>query len=157
MATLYSNLYQLTNQNLGVSGGYQAINAANNCRSGESIWIRAVVAVPVGTAAADVLVLAPLVPGLRPVYGMTTASAANAGVTVNIGYESSPSAIVAASTNFATAVSTLLTPAQIAAVTVLTAKGTEAGQDRLQGVVGGTTTTLAANWTFLIQFVNFGS
>lgn len=157
MADYYSNLYALNNSNVGTAGGYTAINAANNCRGGESVFIRASVSIPAGAVATDRLIFAPLVPGLRPVYGILTATATNGSLTVNLGYETSASAIVAASTAFQAAGSTLLTPAQIAGVTVLTSKGSvEAGQDRLIGTLVGTFTNPTVA-TVLIQFVNFGS
>ena len=155
MATFYSNNYS----NNGATGpsSYNALLSDNNQRHGEAIWIRAVVNIPATAVATDIAVLAPLVPGCRPVMGaFVTASATNGSMTVSLGYESAPTAILSASTAFQAAGQTALTATQINAVTALTAKGTESGQDRLILTLGGTVSnaTTIGVW---IPFVNFAA
>jgi hypothetical protein len=147
MATArYSNYYVLSPD----GRTYQAFSP-NVVRPGESIWIKASVLFPAGTVATDYGILAPVVPGIRPVSGIITASAVNTGLTGTLGYASSAAALGSFTTALETATSTALTVAQITAVTVLPVSG-----DTLRFTLGGTFTNATTIGVWL-QMANLGS
>lgn len=114
MATRYSQYYVLSPD----GRTYQPFSP-NVVRPGEAIWVRGNVLFPAGTVATDIGKIAPVVSGLRPVAGMITATATNGSLTATLGYTSSAAAIASLTTQIQSAQQTLLTPAQLAAVTVL--------------------------------------
>ena len=147
MATNYSNLYVLNPD----GRTYTVINDPNNLRNGEGVWVRALVSLPAGTVATDIALFAPVSAGVRPLYGLITATATNGSLTGTLGYTSSVSAIASLATEIQSNTATLLTPAQLKAVTVLPVAG-----DNLILTLAGTFT----NPTVIgvaIHFVNCGS
>lgn len=144
MSTVYSNNYALNPDNRT----YTAIVTPNNLRIGESVWVRALVNV----TAVDTLILCPVSAGVRPVSGLITATATNASLDGKLGYTSDDDALVAAlGATIQSNTATLLTPAQIKAVTALPVAG-----DNLILTLSGTYSN-ATTIGVLIQFVNFGS
>jgi hypothetical protein len=148
MANFYSQYYALTP---GSSTSYQPRTSPQNTRPGEIIVIRAQVALTAAAVSTDVCYLAPVVSGLRPVFGQIDATATNGTLTGNLGWTSSAAAIAALTTQLQSNTATLLTPAQIKAITALSADG-----DNLLLTLtgnGGTATTI----TVLLGLVNCGS
>lgn len=130
---------------------YTAVNVPNNLRIGESVWVRGLVLFPAGTVATDIGLYGPVSAGVRPVQGLITATATNGSLTATLGYTSSVAAIASLTTQIQSDTATLLTPAQIKAVSVLPVAG-----DNLILTLAGTFTG-ATTIGVMIEFVNFGS
>ena len=146
MANFYSQYYTLS-----TDGTNYVPEAPQNTRPGEIVVLRAQVSLPATALTGDVLYLAPVVAGVRPIYGQLDATASNSSLVSEIGWTSDQNAIVTTVAQFKTATSTLLTPAQIAAV----AGVSEEGDDLIVTLTGdgGTATVL----TVLLALVNCGS
>lgn len=148
MANFYSQYYT---QN---AAGTYLPKAPQNTAPGEIIVIRAQVALSAAAVSTDVCYLAPVVGGLRPVWGQIDATATNGTLAGNLGYTSLANALTPAgalTTQLQSNTATLLTPAQIKAITALSASG-----DNLLLTLtgnGGTATTI----TVLLGLVNTGS
>lgn len=148
MATTYYS----DNYTLNQDGRTYAPKTPTNVRPGESVWVRAKVLIPgAGRANTDVVKLGPLAAGVRPVAGQITADAANAGLTCGLGYVSAPAAVASAQTWIASATSTALTVAQVAAA------GVSANGDELLLSLSGTAGATDVTVTVLIQLANVGS
>jgi hypothetical protein len=148
-----ANTFYSDNYTLNQDGRTRAAKTATNLRNGEMVWVRAkVLCTGSGRTLSDVAKLGPIAAGVRPVYGLITSDAANSGLTCALGYTSATTAIATGQTWIASATSTLLTPAQIAAVSTLSAAG-----DELVLTFGGTIGTTDVNVTVLMGFVNFGA
>ena len=143
MANKYSQYYTLA-----PDGTNYLPASPQNTRPGESIFLRGIVNV---TAATDVGYIAPVVAGLRPVYGMITASATNGSLTATLGWSSDPDAIASLTTQVQSDTATLLTPAQLKALANLSED-----DDSLIITFGGTWST-ATNVGVYLQLVNTGS
>lgn len=146
MATRYSQYYVLAPD----GRTYQSFSP-NVVRPGEAIWIRGNILFPAGSAAADIGKVAPVVAGLRPMAGMITATATNGSLTATLGYTSSAAAIASLTTQVQSATQTLLTPAQIAAVSALTLS-----TDEIILTLAGTFTN-ATTIGIWLQMANVGS
>lgn len=116
----YSNYYVLNPD----QRTYSAFSP-NNVRPGEIIVIRGAVSFPAGTVATDYGVYAPVVAGLRPVFGQVDATATNGSLTGTLGWTSDVDAIASLTTQIQSATSTALTAAQIKAVANLSEDGDE--------------------------------
>ena len=147
MAVRYSNYYTINPDGRSYNG-----TAPQDVRAGEPIWVKASVIVPVGTVATDTAVLAQLVPGARLLGGIVQVSAANTGLTMSLGYNSAPAAILSASTLAASAANTAFTVAQVVAISALPVSG-----DSLILTFGGTTSTLVSTITIWAEFANVAS
>ncbi len=126
----YSQYYALAP---GSTTLYQPRFAPQNTRPGEIVVIRGAVSFPAGTVATDYGVIAPVVSGLRPVYGQIDATATNGSLTATLGWTASAAAIASLTTQVQSDTATLLTPAQIKAITVLSA-----GDDNVILTLAGT-------------------
>lgn len=147
MATRYSQYYGLSTD----GRTYLANSAPQNTAPGEVVVIRGAVSFPAGTVATDVGIIAPVVSGLRPIYGQIDATATNGSLTATLGYTSSAAAIASLTTQIQSATSTLLTPAQIKAVSALSANN-----DNVILTLGGTFTNPTII-TVTLVLVNTGS
>jgi hypothetical protein len=148
MATYYSSLYTLAQD-----GRTHSAKAPTNTRPGETVWVRATCVIPTsGRTSGDVVKIAPVMGGLRPVAGYVGASGSNGSLTVDLGWTSDPDAILAASTNFQASGATAFTPAQLKAVANLSVAG-----DELIATLGGTVGSTATTFEFLIALANVGS
>jgi|SRR6187402_978643 len=148
MSDYYSSLYVLNEDNRTY-----AAKAPSNTRVGEPVWIRATCVIPTtGRAANDVVHIAPVLGGLRPVGGYVGASGSNGSLTVDLGWTSDPDAILNDSTSFQASGATALTAAQLKAVPNLSVVG-----DELIATLGGTVGSTATTFEFLIELANVGS
>ena len=149
MANFYSQYWSLA-----PDGRTYLPAAPQNTAPGEIIVIRARVALPAAAVSTDVCYLAPVVAGLRPVWGQIDATANNGTLAGNLGYTSLATALTPAGAITAPLQSntaTLLTPAQIKAVVALSANN-----DNLLLTLtgnGGTATVI----TVTLGLVNTGS
>lgn len=147
MAVANYSQYYATNS----AGDYLAVSAPQNTRPGEIIVIRGSVLFPAGTVATDYGVIAPVVSGLRPIYGQIDATATNGSLTATLGWTSDPDAIASLTTQVQSATSTLLTPAQLKAVANLS----DDNDDILLTLAG--TFSNATTITVTLALVNTGS
>lgn len=143
----YSSLYSLSTDNTN----YVPVNAPQNLRRGDSIWINATVDIPAGSLVGDTAIIAPVAAGIRPVRAWFTNPQANASLTCDVGYTSAGTAISATNAFATTATTVSLTDAQLSAITSLPEDG-----DNLVLTLRGATVTTAATWTLFIEFVNTG-
>ena len=143
----YSSLYGLSTD----GRTYVPVSAPQNQRQGDSIWVNATVIVPASTAIASTFVIAPMVPGVRPVRAWFTNPQANASLTCDVGYTSSVTAISSLNAFSTTATTVSLTDAQLSAISVLPVAG-----DNLVLTTRAAIVTTAATWKLFIEFVNSG-
>ncbi len=144
MSTVYSNNYSLNPD----GRTYTALNVPNNIRIGESVWVRGLVNV----TGVDTCIIAPVSAGVRPMYGLITATATNGSLDGKLGYTSDDSALIAAlGATIQSNTATLLTPAQIKAVAALPVAG-----DNLILTLSGTFSN-ATTVGIALLMVNVGS
>jgi hypothetical protein len=147
-STYYSDIYTADQ-----SGNTYTAEVPSVARPGEPVWIRATCVIPTsGRASGDVVKIAPVPAGLRPVGGYVGASGTNGSLTVDLGWTSDPDAILADSTAFQAAGATAFTAANLKAVSNLSVQG-----DDLIATLGGTVGSTATTFEFLIALANVGS